>query len=243
MKWNNAASLASLEDPSYVELALSEYKSATNLTDQFAALAALSQNPGKTRDDVLADFYNKWQGDYLVWFLISHKLLPSCLHTEIYLASFLRLLINGSSFNRHPTFPAMWRMWRSFWITHLLICAIQTRQVDSQSILQLSFSDPCLTNNDHSGLLAYWRILRFTSELPCQRWIRLQVLGWHCCPVRQNQSSGLAPKTKPVCYLLLTINKPLRLAILVSESRLLLVCYLPFRGGSATMKPDKLWPR
>nr|VDD59944.1 unnamed protein product [Brassica oleracea] len=66
-------SLASLEDPSYVELALSEYKSATNLTDQFAALAALSQNPGKTRDDVLADFYNKWQGDYLVvnkWFLL-----------------------------------------------------------------------------------------------------------------------------------------------------------------------------
>ncbi|CDY43286.1 BnaC06g01820D [Brassica napus] len=65
--------LASLEDPSYVELALSEYKSATNLTDQFAALAALSQNPGKTRDDVLADFYNKWQGDYLVvnkWFLL-----------------------------------------------------------------------------------------------------------------------------------------------------------------------------
>ncbi|KAF3521815.1 hypothetical protein F2Q69_00046345, partial [Brassica cretica] len=67
------AYLASLEDPSYVELALSEYKSATNLTDQFAALAALSQNPGKTRDDVLADFYNKWQGDYLVvnkWFLL-----------------------------------------------------------------------------------------------------------------------------------------------------------------------------
>ncbi|CAF2081840.1 unnamed protein product [Brassica rapa] len=67
------AYLTSLEDPSYVELALSEYKSATNLTDQFAALAALAQNPGKTRDDVLADFYNKWQGDYLVvnkWFLL-----------------------------------------------------------------------------------------------------------------------------------------------------------------------------
>ncbi|CDY60544.1 BnaA06g39060D [Brassica napus] len=67
------AYLASLEDPSYVELALSEYKSATNLTDQFAALAALAQNPGKTRDNVLADFYNKWQGDYLVvnkWFLL-----------------------------------------------------------------------------------------------------------------------------------------------------------------------------
>ncbi|CAN8245466.1 unnamed protein product [Cochlearia groenlandica] len=67
------AYLASLEDPKYKELALSEYKTATNLTDQFAALAALSQTPGKTRDDVLADFYNKWQGDYLVvnkWFLL-----------------------------------------------------------------------------------------------------------------------------------------------------------------------------
>ncbi|XP_024004057.1 puromycin-sensitive aminopeptidase isoform X2 [Eutrema salsugineum] len=67
------AYLASLEDPAYMELALSEYKMATNLTDQFAALAALAQNPGKTRDDVLADFYNKWQGDYLVvnkWFLL-----------------------------------------------------------------------------------------------------------------------------------------------------------------------------
>ncbi|KAF2566117.1 hypothetical protein F2Q68_00025832 [Brassica cretica] len=57
------AYLASLEDPAYVELAL----------DQIAALAALAQKPGKTRDEVLADFYNKWQGDYLVvnkWFLL-----------------------------------------------------------------------------------------------------------------------------------------------------------------------------
>ncbi|QBJ07462.1 DUF3458 domain-containing protein (plasmid) [Rahnella aquatilis] len=60
------AYLASLEDPAYVELALGEYKSATNLTDQIAALAALAQKPGQTRDEVLADFYNKWQGDYLV---------------------------------------------------------------------------------------------------------------------------------------------------------------------------------
>lgn len=43
-----------------------EYKSATNMTEQFAALAALSQNPGQVRDDALLDFYNKWQDDYLV---------------------------------------------------------------------------------------------------------------------------------------------------------------------------------
>lgn len=54
-------------------------------------------------------------------------------HTEIYLASDLRSLINGSSFKHHPTFPGMWRMSRSFWITQLLICAIQTRQVNSQN--------------------------------------------------------------------------------------------------------------
>jgi len=36
------------------------------MTEQFAALAAIAQNPGKTRDDVLADFYAKWQHDFLV---------------------------------------------------------------------------------------------------------------------------------------------------------------------------------
>lgn len=63
--------LASL--PEYTELALQEYRTATNMTDQFAALAAIAQNPGKTRDDVLADFYSKWQHDFLVvnkWFAL-----------------------------------------------------------------------------------------------------------------------------------------------------------------------------
>jgi aminopeptidase N len=60
------AYLASLEDPEFTNLALQEYKTATNMTEQFAALASIAQNPGKTRDDVLADFYQKWQNDYLV---------------------------------------------------------------------------------------------------------------------------------------------------------------------------------
>ncbi|KAE8677976.1 Puromycin-sensitive aminopeptidase [Hibiscus syriacus] len=67
------AYLASLEDPEITELVLREYNTATNMTDQFAALAAIAQNPGKTRDDVLADFYSKWQHDYLVvnkWFAL-----------------------------------------------------------------------------------------------------------------------------------------------------------------------------
>lgn len=60
------AYLASLEDPEITNFVLHEYKTATNMTEQFAALAAIAQNPGKIRDDVLADFYNKWQHDYLV---------------------------------------------------------------------------------------------------------------------------------------------------------------------------------
>ncbi|XP_065858315.1 puromycin-sensitive aminopeptidase isoform X2 [Euphorbia lathyris] len=67
------AYLASLEDESSANLALDEYKTATNMTDQLAALAALAQIPGKTRDEVLADFYNKWQHDFLVvnkWFAL-----------------------------------------------------------------------------------------------------------------------------------------------------------------------------
>jgi aminopeptidase N len=67
----SAAYLASLEDPEYTELALHEYRTATNMTEQFAALAAIAQNPGKTRDDALADFYSKWQHDFLVIFLLN----------------------------------------------------------------------------------------------------------------------------------------------------------------------------
>eukprot|EP00258_Populus_trichocarpa_P026327 XP_024442346.1 puromycin-sensitive aminopeptidase [Populus trichocarpa] len=67
------AYLASLEDQELTELALHEYKTATNMTDQFAALAAIAQNPGKTCDGVLADFYTKWQDEFLVvnnWFAL-----------------------------------------------------------------------------------------------------------------------------------------------------------------------------
>ncbi|MCL7034557.1 hypothetical protein MKW94_025023 [Papaver nudicaule] len=63
--------LATLEDAQITELALNEYRTATNMTDQFAALTALVQNPGETRDEVLADFYSKWEHDFLVvnkWF-------------------------------------------------------------------------------------------------------------------------------------------------------------------------------
>ncbi|WOK94897.1 hypothetical protein Cni_G03602 [Canna indica] len=73
LKNTSLAYLASLDDPELTNLALDEYKSATNMTDQFAALAAIAQNPGQVRDDVLSDFYTKWRHDFLVvnkWFAL-----------------------------------------------------------------------------------------------------------------------------------------------------------------------------
>ncbi|KAL3833474.1 hypothetical protein ACJIZ3_008210 [Penstemon smallii] len=67
------AYLGTLEDEAITELALHEYRTATNLTELFAALVALDQIPSKTRDEVLADFYDKWQHDFLVlnkWFAL-----------------------------------------------------------------------------------------------------------------------------------------------------------------------------
>ena len=60
------AYLGSLSDPEVTELLLNEYRTATNMTEQFAALVAIEQKPGEIRDQVLADFYNKWQHDFLV---------------------------------------------------------------------------------------------------------------------------------------------------------------------------------
>ncbi|PKA56475.1 aminopeptidase N [Apostasia shenzhenica] len=65
--------LASLDDPELTSLAVNEYNTATNMTEQFAALTAIAQNPGQVRSDVLADFYDKWSHDYLVvnkWFAL-----------------------------------------------------------------------------------------------------------------------------------------------------------------------------
>ncbi|XP_022158452.1 puromycin-sensitive aminopeptidase [Momordica charantia] len=67
------AYLALVEDAEITNLVLHEYKNASNMTDQFAALAAIAQKPGETRDEILADFYTKWQHDFLVvnkWFAL-----------------------------------------------------------------------------------------------------------------------------------------------------------------------------
>jgi aminopeptidase N len=66
LKNSALAYLVSLDEPALTDLALHQYKTASNLTDKVAALAALSQNPGETRSDVLANFYDQYKGDNLV---------------------------------------------------------------------------------------------------------------------------------------------------------------------------------
>ncbi|CAI5515642.1 unnamed protein product [Closterium sp. Naga37s-1] len=58
--------LASLDDEASGALALSEFRAASNMTDQFAALAALCLNPGVAREEALQAFYSQWKHDGLV---------------------------------------------------------------------------------------------------------------------------------------------------------------------------------
>ncbi|KAL2642323.1 hypothetical protein R1flu_009910 [Riccia fluitans] len=58
--------LASLDEPETTQLASQEYKTATNMTDQFAALAAIAQNPGDALTEALAHFYELWKHETLV---------------------------------------------------------------------------------------------------------------------------------------------------------------------------------
>ncbi|XP_040946413.1 puromycin-sensitive aminopeptidase isoform X3 [Gossypium hirsutum] len=109
------AYLGSLEDTEITELALHEYKTATNMTDQFAALSAISQKPGKTRDDVLADFYTKWQHNYLVvnkWFALqAMSNIPGNVEN-------VRKLLNHPAFDlRNPNKVSVLTYRRILWIS------------------------------------------------------------------------------------------------------------------------------
>ncbi|XP_024396860.1 puromycin-sensitive aminopeptidase [Physcomitrium patens] len=58
--------LASLNEPETIDVAVNEYKIASNMTDQLAALNAICQNPGNLRSKSLADFYEQWKEEALV---------------------------------------------------------------------------------------------------------------------------------------------------------------------------------
>ena len=64
------AYLNELDSDDYRNLAHTQFETADNMTDQFAALSILANAPGDAanavRDAVLADFYARWKGEALV---------------------------------------------------------------------------------------------------------------------------------------------------------------------------------
>ena len=77
--------LLELNDDFVRQLALQQFRSADNMTDQFAALAALAQTDCAERETALAEFYARWQHEALVvdkWLAVqSGSRLPSTLDT------------------------------------------------------------------------------------------------------------------------------------------------------------------
>ena len=55
-----------MDEPETTQVALKEYDAATNMTEQIGALAALVQNPGDLRNEVLSKFYEQWKKEPLV---------------------------------------------------------------------------------------------------------------------------------------------------------------------------------
>jgi aminopeptidase N len=65
--------LTELDTPNERALAMRQFTSADNMTDQFAALAALAQCAGSERRQALADFYERWRCETLVvnkWLMV-----------------------------------------------------------------------------------------------------------------------------------------------------------------------------
>ncbi|KXB31875.1 aminopeptidase N [Dechloromonas denitrificans] len=79
------AYLLELNTPAVRQLALQQFRSADNMTDQFAALAALAQTECTERETALAEFYQRWQHEALVvdkWLAVqSGSRLPDTLAT------------------------------------------------------------------------------------------------------------------------------------------------------------------
>ncbi len=65
--------LGSLDADQWLETVLAQYRSANNMTDTMAALRVLTHSDVPERNEVLADFYTRWQDDRLVidkWFAL-----------------------------------------------------------------------------------------------------------------------------------------------------------------------------
>ncbi|MDP2663700.1 MAG: DUF3458 domain-containing protein, partial [Dehalococcoidia bacterium] len=66
MKNTCLAYLMELEDRDMRDLCLRQFREGRNMTDVLAALASLTNSEGGEREEALAAFYEKWQGDALV---------------------------------------------------------------------------------------------------------------------------------------------------------------------------------
>ncbi|MEP3891196.1 MAG: aminopeptidase N [Hellea sp.] len=67
------ALLASRQDPVAAPLAISQFNTATNMTDELSALITLDKLGGRRIDQSMEDFYNKWKDNPLVidkWFAV-----------------------------------------------------------------------------------------------------------------------------------------------------------------------------
>ncbi|MFA7348655.1 MAG: aminopeptidase N [Desulfurivibrionaceae bacterium] len=67
------AYLVTLEDDGAIRMALEQFAKSDNMTDQMAAFSPLAHSGRPERQQVIADFYQQWQGDSLVldkWFAV-----------------------------------------------------------------------------------------------------------------------------------------------------------------------------
>ena len=79
-----------------VELAQAQFASATNMTDQMAALAVLAQIPGVARDEALATFYETFADDALV---IDKWLALQAVQTDVDVRERIRGLMEHKAFS------------------------------------------------------------------------------------------------------------------------------------------------
>ncbi len=66
--------LAARQDPQAASLAMTQFKTATNMTNELAGLLALTRLGGRRVDQSMQDFYDKWQSNPLVidkWFSVA----------------------------------------------------------------------------------------------------------------------------------------------------------------------------
>jgi aminopeptidase N len=77
--------LLELDTPAVRQLAMRQYRTADNMTDQFGVLAALAQTDCPEREPALADFHRRWQHEALVvdkWLAVqAGSRLPGTLDT------------------------------------------------------------------------------------------------------------------------------------------------------------------